>query len=139
MKSLLPARKMKVEVYDESGNRYVISFEGRVTREKALKILDIIELLGGMPISEPVEYPHDLSKIEKVLFIVKKNFPIVWFSAKEVQKVYEKETGEFISLSAVSTYLTRLADKGILVKAKNGSRISFRLAPRELKEVVRPF
>lgn len=139
MKSLLPARKMKVEVYDESGNRYVISFEGRVTREKALKILDIIELLGGMPISEPIEYLHDLSKIEKVLFIVKKNFPIVWFSAKEVQKVYEKETGEFISLSAVSTYLTRLADKGILIKAKNGSRISFRLASRELKEVIRPF
>jgi len=135
----LPARKMKVEVYDESGNRYVISFEGRVTREKALKILDIIELLGGMPISEPIEYLHDLSKIEKVLFIVKKNFPIVWFSAKEVQKVYEKETGEFISLSAVSTYLTRLADKGILIKAKNGSRISFRLASRELKEVIRPF
>jgi len=130
---------MKVEVYDESGNRYVISFEGRVTREKALKILDIIELLGGMPISEPIEYLHDLSKIEKVLFIVKKNFPIVWFSAKEVQKVYEKETGEFISLSAVSTYLTRLADKGILIKAKNGSRISFRLASRELKEVIRPF
>jgi len=139
VKSLLPARKMKVEVYDESGNRYVISFEGRVTREKALKILDIIELLGGMPISEPIEYLHDLSKIEKVLFIVKKNFPIVWFSAKEVQKVYEKETGEFISLSAVSTYLTRLADKGILIKAKNGSRISFRLASRELKEVIRPF
>ncbi|MBS7606233.1 MAG: hypothetical protein QW502_01220 [Candidatus Bathyarchaeia archaeon] len=135
----MPARKMKVEVYDESGNRYVISFEGRVTREKALKILDIIELLGGMPISEPIEYLHDLSKIEKVLFIVKKNFPIVWFSAKEVQKVYEKETGEFISLSAVSTYLTRLADKGILIKAKNGSRISFRLASRELKEVIRPF
>lgn len=130
---------MKVEVYDESGNRYVISLEGRVTREKALKILDIIELLGGMPVSEPIGYPHDLSKIEKVLLIVKKNFPIVWFSAKEVQKVYEKETGEFISLSAVSTYLTRLADKGILIKVKNGSRISFRLAPGELKEIVKPF
>jgi hypothetical protein len=45
----LPVRKMKVEVYDESGNRYVISFEGRVTREKALKIFDMVELLGGIP------------------------------------------------------------------------------------------
>lgn len=138
VKFLLPVRKMRVEVYDESGNRYVISFEGRVTREKALKIFDIVELLGGMPVTEPIEYPQDLSKMEKVLLIVKKNFPIIWFSAREVQRVYEKETGEPISLSAVSTYLSRLAEKGILVKMKNGSRTSFRLMSKEMRELVKP-
>lgn len=134
----MPVKKMKVEVYDESGNRYVISFEGRVTRDKALKIFDIIELLGGVPVAELSEYPQDLSKIEKVLLVVKKNFPVIWFSAKEVQEVYEKEIGEPISLSAVSTYLSRLADKGLLMRTKNGNRISFRLISRELREIVKP-
>ncbi len=129
---------MKVEVYDETGNRYVISFEGRVTRDKALKIFDIVELLGGMPVTEPVEYPRDLSKIEKVLLVVKKYFPIAWFSAKEVQKVYEEETGEPISLSMVSTYLSRLADRGTLIRVKNSNRISFRLIAREIREIMRP-
>ncbi len=139
MKFLLPIRRMKVEVYDESGNRYVISFEGRVTRDKALKILDIVELLGGMPVGEPIQYPQDVSKIEKVLLVVKKNFPIAWFSAREVQEAYERETGEPISLSAVSTYLSRLANKGILIRIKKANRVSFRLASEEVKELVRSF
>lgn len=139
MKFLLPIRRMKVEVYDESGNRYVISFEGRVTRDKALKILDIVELLGGMPVGEPIQYPQDVSKIEKVLLVVKKNFPIAWFSAREVQEAYEQETGEPISLSAVSTYLSRLANKGILIRIKKANRVSFRLASEEVKELVRSF
>jgi hypothetical protein len=139
VKRLLPVRKMKVEVYDESGNRYVISFEGRVTREKALKIFDMVELLGGIPLAEHVEYPKDLSKIERVILIIKKNFPIVWFTAKEVQEVYEKEIGEPISLSAISTYLSRLADKGMLMKTKNANRKVFRLISKELKEIARPF
>ncbi len=135
----MPIRKMKVEVYDESGNRYVISFEGRVTRDKALKILDIVELLGGMPVGEPIQYPKDISKIEKVLLVVKKNFPIAWFSAREVQEAYEQETGEPISLSAVSTYLSRLANRGILMRIKKANRVSFRLASEELRELVKSF
>lgn len=135
----MPVRKMKVEVYDESGNRYVISFEGRVTREKALKIFDMMELLGGIPLAEPVEYSKDISKIERVILLIKKNFPIVWFSAKEIQKVYEKEIGEPINLSAVSTYLSRLADKGILIKTKHANHVVFRLISKELKEIVKPF
>jgi len=134
---LLPVRKMKVEVYDESGNRYIISFEGRVTREKALKILDMVELLGGMPIAEPLEYSQDLSKIEKVLSIVKRRFPVTWFSAKEVQETYEREINEPISLSAISTYLSRLSERGVLIKTKSGNRVSFRLVTRELREVMK--
>lgn len=126
-----------MEVYDESGNRYIISFEGRVTREKALKILDMVELLGGMPIAEPLEYSQDLSKIEKVLSIVKRRFPVTWFSAKEVQETYEREINEPISLSAISTYLSRLSERGVLIKTKSGNRVSFRLVTRELREVMK--
>ena len=135
----MPVRKMKVEVYDEQGNRYVISFEGRVTRENALKIFDIVELLGGMPLSEPVEYSRSLSKIDKVLLVVRRNFPVVWFTAKEVQKVYEREIGEPISLSAVSTYLSRLANRGILMRTKNGNRVVFKLVSREIREMIKSF
>lgn len=135
----MPVRKMRVEVYDESGSKYTISFEGRVTREKVQKIFDVVELLGGVPIVESSsEYSQDLSKMDRILFIVKKSFPLTWFSAKDVQELYEKEVGEPISLSAVSTYLSRFAERGILIKTKNGNKVSFRLVSRELREVIRP-
>ena len=41
----MPARKMRVELFDSEGNRYSISFEGQVTRDKAVRLLD----LSGTP------------------------------------------------------------------------------------------
>jgi len=133
----LPIRKMKIEVYDESGNRYTISFEGRITREKAQKVFDIIELLGGIPVAEPSTFSQDLSKIEKVLFVVKKNFPFSWFSAKEAQDAYERDVGEPISLSAISTYLSRLAERGILLKTKNENKTFFKIVSQEVKGIIK--
>ncbi|KYH41850.1 MAG: hypothetical protein AYL32_002110 [Candidatus Bathyarchaeota archaeon B26-2] len=126
----MPARKMRVEVYDEEGNRYTITFEGRVTREKALGILDIVELLGGMPSVQPAwKQPEEIPKIEKVRLILERRFPLVWFSAKDLKNVYESETGEHISLSTASTYLSRLADRGLLMKIRNSNRVKYRLMP----------
>ncbi|MBS7640712.1 MAG: hypothetical protein QXJ19_03980 [Candidatus Bathyarchaeia archaeon] len=134
----MPVRKMKVEVYDESGNKYMISFEGRVTRDKVQKIFDIVELLGGVPLAEPVgDYSQSFSKMDKVLFIVKKNFSALWFSAKDVQEAYEREVNEPISLSAVSTYLSRLAERGLLTKTKNGGKVYFKMVSQELRGVIK--
>jgi len=109
-----------VEVFDGSGNRYTVTFEGQVTREKALRLLDLVELLGGIPTANPEwnRAASDLSKFDKVRLIIDKSFPIVWFSSKDVQSAYEQEFKELIGLSTVSTYLSRMADRGVL--AKNG-------------------
>ena len=133
----MPARKMRVEVYDEMGNRYTITFEGRVTREKALKILDIVELLGGMPNVQPEwEQANGLSKIEKVKLVVERNFPITWFTAKDAQKAYERELNEPISLSTISTYLSRLADRGLLMRSRASNRVLYRFAPRTIERAA---
>ena len=129
---------MRVEVFDESGNRYTISFEGRVTRDKAVRILDMVELLGGMPGVEPqLNYPQESSKIDKIHIVLQKHFPLVWFSAKELQPIYEKEIGEPISLSTVATYLSRIADRGMLIKNRNSNRVLFRLISRDVKKLIR--
>jgi len=133
----VPVRKMRVEVYDESGNRYTISFEGRVTRDKALRILDIVELLSGMPgIETQLSPAKDLSKIEKVHLVVEKHLPLVWFSAKDVQPLYQKETGEPMSLSTTSTFLSRLAGRGILVKSRNSNRVLYRVISKDMKKLL---
>jgi len=134
----VPARKMRVDVFDESGNRYTITLEGSVTRKSALRVLDIVELLGGMPgVGADAQYGREFSKFDKVRAVVERHFPLAWFSAKEVKSVYEKEADEKIGLSTVSTYLSRLADRGALIEAKNSNKVLYRLEAKDVKELVR--
>jgi len=134
----MPAKKMRVEVFDANGNRYAVTFDGEVTREKALRLLDIVELLGGMPGVNPRESEpiSELPKLEKVRFIVQKHFPIIWFSSRDVQTVYEQELKEPVSLSTVSTYLTRMAKRGILMKSGFSNSKRYRLITRKTQSAV---
>jgi len=124
---------MRVEVFDGGGNKYTVTFDGQVTREKALRLLDIIELLGGMPgVSPPESIPlADQPKLERIRLIVEKHFPIVWFSAKDVRNVYEQEMKEPVALSMVSTYLSRMANRGLLTKTELSNNKRYRqVAPK---------
>jgi hypothetical protein len=134
----MPAKKMRVDVFDGGGNRYTITFEGQVTRDKALRLLDIVELLGGMPGVNPSggQTISELSKQDKVRLLVEKNFPIVWFSSKEVQNLYEKELKEPINLSTVSTYLSRMADRGILTSSSASNKRRYRIATQIAQDVL---
>lgn len=138
----MPAKKMRIEVFDGEGNKYTISFEGQVTRDKALRILDLVELLGGMASGETnpsVKFLNgEKSKYDKMLFLIQKYFPIAWFSSKEIQEVYEDEFKEPISLSTVATYLSRMASKGILVKAGAFNKLKYRFAQGFSRSALKP-
>lgn len=129
----MPAKKMRIEVFDSEGNKYSIAFEGQVTRDKALRILDLVELLGGVSSSEANSNINFLSaensKYDRIRVLIQKYFPVAWFSSKEVQEVYEREFKEPISLSTVATYLLRMANKGLLTKAGTSNRLKYRVAP----------
>jgi len=124
----LPAKKIRIEVYDESGNRYTITLEGRISRKNVLKLLDIVELLGGMQKETlPIRLEEGLTKFKKIQSIIENNFSSSWFSARDVQLEYENITGEQIGLSTVSTYLSRLSEQGLLIKEKVSNRTRYRL------------
>jgi hypothetical protein len=126
----MPARKVRVDLFDTEGNRYSISFEGQVTREKALRLLDMVELLGGMPGGNPETGPitpvSQLSKYDKLRGLVQRNFPVVWFCSREVQSVYEQELKEPISLSTVATYLSRMSAKGFVQKTGSLNNLRYK-------------
>ena len=139
----MPARKMRIELFDSEGNRYTIAFEGQITRDKALRLLDLVELLGGMPgegvtpKSGNVLTSNNLSRFEKVRLVIQKNFPLVWFSSKDVQAVYEQELKEPVSLSTVSTYLARLTNRGVLLRAGESNNLKYKLTPNIAHAKVR--
>jgi hypothetical protein len=131
----MPARKMRVELFDNEGNRYTVAFEGQVTRDKALRLLDLVELLGGMPGERANSGAgnalpsNNMSRFEKVRLVLQKSFPLVWFSSKDVQAVYEQELKEPISLSTVSTYLSRMTNRGLLLRAGESNSLKYKTAP----------
>lgn len=123
---------MRVELFDTEGNRYTVTFEGQVTKEKALQLLDLIELLGGVPSEGSTNnttplLQEELSKYDKVHLLLTKHFPFTWFSSREAQLAYEKEFKEPISLSTIATYLSRLTSKGKLLKAGPPNRLKYKI------------
>jgi len=138
----MPARKMRIELFDSEGNRYTIAFEGQITREKAVRLLDLVELLGGMPEEATVSNAanpgakNNLSRFDKMRFITQKSFPLIWFSSKDVQAVYEQELKEPISLSTVSTYLARMSDRGFLLRTGGPNNMKYKIAPSVPQTII---
>jgi hypothetical protein len=126
---------MRIELFDSEGNRYTVAFEGQITREKALHLLDLVELLGGAPpggnsaAANPEEAKSGLSKYDKVRMTAREHFPLVWFSSREVQAVYEQEFKEPLSLSTAATYLARMVNRGHLLKTGASNSLKYKLAP----------
>jgi hypothetical protein len=131
----MPTRKMRVELLDSDGNRYTVAFEGQVTREKAVRLLELVELLGGMPgegagkgVPRPDFVERGFSKYERVRKVVQRGFPLTWFSSKDVQNAFEQEFKEPLALSTVATYLSRLSAKGVLTRTGALNNLRYKLS-----------
>ena len=124
----MPAKKMRVEIFNDD-DRYTITFEGQVTRDKALRLLDLVELLGGMPTvnADLQKSVSEMPKIQKVRLAAEKSYPVGWFSSKKLQSEYEKQFNEPIRLSTISTYLSRLSDRGFFLKQGASNQLRYRL------------
>jgi hypothetical protein len=124
----MPAKKMRVEIFND-GDRYTITFEGQITRDKALRLLDLVELLGGMPTvnADLQKSVSEMPKIQKVRLAAEKSYPVGWFSSKKLQSEYEKQFNEPIRLSTISTYLSRLSDRGFFLKQGASNQLRYRL------------
>jgi hypothetical protein len=134
---------MRVELFDSEGNRYTVAFEGQITRDKALRLLDLVELLGGMPgenanpITTNIQTVGSMSRFEKMRAVIQKSFPLVWFSSKDIQSVYETELKEPVSLSTVSTYLSRMATKGFLLRVGSSSELKYKISTTTPHAVIK--
>jgi hypothetical protein len=140
---LMPAKKMRVELFDSEGNKYTVSFEGQITREKALRLLDLVELLGGgmgtnvNPEANLITTSNELSKYEKIYMLIQKNFPLVWFTSREVQSTFEQDFKEPISLSTAATYLARMTKKGLLLKTGSPNRLKYKVAQHVPQTIIK--
>jgi len=118
-------KKVKVEFQDDTGTKYSLAVEGRLSREKVLKIMDLMDLVEG---SEGIEGPavDGSTAFGRVFKIIESSYAGKEFSTADIARDYEEQHGQPIALSVVSTYLSRLTERGILRRQKFGNSWVYR-------------
>ena len=124
-------KRIRIDLEDSDGAKYNFSLEGNVTREKMLKIFELMNLIN---IEEP-ETSAQLDSIgAKIWHVIDKNFPIGKFTSSMILEKYEDEYEEPIKLSVISTYLSRFAVKGRVVREKQGKEWAYQILKIVQKE-----
>ncbi len=124
-------KRIRIDLEDADGAKYNLSLEGNVTREKMLKIFELMDLMN---IEEPEESAQLDSIGAKIWNIVDKHHPMGKFTSSMILEKYEDEYGEPIKLSVISTYLSRFALKGRVARERKGKEWNYQVLRLTQKE-----
>ena len=118
MISTMAKKRIRIDMEDADGARYDIKLEGNVTRDKVLKIFEMMDLMN---IEDQEEQSVKMDSTgSKISHIVEKYFPMGKFTSTNILERYEDEFNEPVKLSVISTYLSRFASKGRVERTRTG-------------------
>ncbi len=121
-------KKVKVEITDEEGTKYSLALQGKVSQDKLLRMMELIDLLGESGHSTPPTPPNESTTYGRILKLIQASYSVKEFSSADIARDYEDLHTSEIPLSTVSTYLSRLADRGVLKRQKFGNSWVYRLS-----------
>lgn len=128
----MTTKRVKIQFTDDHGTKHTVTIEGQITREKVSQLLDYVELMAGTVggfSSDRSLLSVPRNKFDRLTALVLSRFSGRIFSSKEVQKEYETVYNDSPALSTVSTYLSRLVDKGMV--ARSGSSNEWRYVVKQ--------
>jgi predicted transcriptional regulator len=131
-------KKIKIEFEDADGSKYNLSLDGVISKNKILKVYELMETLnmsGGTSYGENddrnrTNLGHEgmrtgdrLTSVgSKIWYIVENKFHNTTFTSTDIQEMYEEEYKESMRLDAIATYLSRYVNKDKLVRNKKGGK-----------------
>ena len=131
-------RKIKIEFEDAEGSKYNLSLDGDISKNKILKVYELMESLNTLDGGQFEENNandakgigkengrsrESLSSVgSKIWYVVENKFPSSTFTSSDVQEMYEEEYKESMRLDAVATYLSRYFNKGKLIRNRKGGK-----------------
>ena len=78
-------KKIKIELEDEEGTKYTLSLEGRVSREKLMKAVDMLEVMD-VPLESSKRTPDEGTFVGKVMTLLETTFAAGDFSSSDVER-----------------------------------------------------
>ena len=116
-------KRIRIDVQDKDGAKYDFKIEGNVTKEKVLKIFELMDLIN----IEEEQAPNLDSVGGKIWNVIENSFPAGRFTSSEVLEKYEDEYNEPIKLSVISTYLARFASRNRIERTRTGREWSYQI------------
>jgi hypothetical protein len=122
-------KKIKLEFFDRTGLKHSIAIEGELTVDKVNKLLEYAEIVGGSNPQPSAPVLGQDSKMARLVDVINTRLTGRRFDSREVWQAYRDNWGDEFSLGAVSTYLSRLVDRGTLEREGSPAHWSYRLTP----------
>ncbi len=126
----MPGRKkFRIELEDAEGSKYNLSLEGNISKDKIVKIMEFMDLLnmeGEAPRDTEMSKPASVG--DRIWALVDAKFPYGSFTSSDILELYEDSYNEPIKLSIISTYLSRYAERGRLVRTRQGKEWVYKTA-----------
>ena len=116
-------KRIRIDVQDQDGAKYDFKIEGNVTKEKVLKIFELMDLIN----IEEDQAPNLDTVGGKIWNVIGSSFPAGRFTSSEVLEKYEDEYNKPIKLSVISTYLARFASRNRIERTRTGREWSYQL------------
>ena len=117
-------KRIRINLEDADGAKFKFDIEGNVTKDKVLKLFELMDLMN---IEEEQNIPNLDSIGGKIWNIIENTFPTGRFTSSTVLEEYEDEYNKPIKLSVVSTYLARFASRNKIQRTRVGREWSYQI------------
>ena len=122
-------KKIKLEFFDRTGAKHSLAIEGDFTLDKVNRLLEYAEIVAGSNSKASTSVGSQDTKMSRLLDVINTHLTGRTFDSRELWQAYRENWGDEFSLGAVSTYLTRLVDRGTLEREGSPAHWSYRLKP----------
>jgi hypothetical protein len=119
-------KRIKLEFFDRSGAKHSLAIEGDFTVEKVSQLLEYAEIVAGSNQPAPSLEGRE-SKMNRLMDVINTQLADRSFDSREIYQSYREAWGDDFTLGAVSTYLSRLADRGMLERTGAPTHWIYRL------------
>ena len=130
-------KRFKIELEDAEGSKYNLSLEGNISKEKIMKIVEFMDLINieSNENNENETYRSNraipASVGDKIWSLVEGKFPYGGFTSTDILELYEDQYNEPIKLSIISTYLSRYAERGRLIRTRQGKEWIYKMTRQQ--------
>ena len=133
-------RKIKIELEDENGEKYNLTLQGTLTKEKLMNVIEFVQLFDKNSIDGSYEGSFerrvsDTKLASKLWNLIIENFRYHTFTSSDLLRIYQELYYESIQLSVISIYLSRFYFKKQLNRSKNGKQWVYTLIKEKINNL----
>jgi hypothetical protein len=126
-------KKIKIELEDENGEKYNLTLQGSLSKEKILNVIEFVQLFEKKTMDTSFKHKERSGKLgSKLWSLITENFRYHTFTSSDLLRIYQDLYYERMQLSVISIYLSRFYLKKQLNRSKNGKQWVYALVKQSL-------